>query len=276
MERRSLAGWSILNTRSREQASALTELLEQRGATVVTVPTLAFAPLIPREVLAGVVSRCSGGEWIVLTSATAVRMLTELLDERRFSELRKHPVAAIGDATARAARDRMLEVGFVGTTPRGSHFGRELVRVLEGKSAPRRALVLRAEQGSPAVVEPLRDAGFNVEDIALYRSEIPALEDQERKALREFFSHQGKKLMTVTSGECAKNLRELARREALPLDALKRVAVVTIGPETARAARGAGLQVARSGSQPSLEELVRLVVELAQDTKHPPAGPSGS
>jgi uroporphyrinogen III methyltransferase/synthase len=102
-----------------------------------------------------------------------------------------------------------------------------------------RVLFARAAEGREVIPEGLRKRGARVDVVAVYRNVPPPLSaEQFRKVLRG-----GADAITFTSGSTVQNFAALfPAGEAARL--LEGVAVGCIGPVTADAARGLGLEVA--------------------------------
>ncbi|HSN43969.1 MAG TPA: SAM-dependent methyltransferase, partial [Propionibacteriaceae bacterium] len=103
-ESKSLFGWRVLVPRTKDQAQSLNVRLRSYGAHAEEVPTIAVEP--PRspqqmdKALRGLVE--GRFDWVVFTSANAVRAVIEKFDEygldaRAFAGLR---IAAVGNTTA--------------------------------------------------------------------------------------------------------------------------------------------------------------------------------
>jgi hydroxymethylbilane synthase len=88
----------VLVPRAPQQADELALELRRRGAAPVAVPLLEFAPSSRPEELARACAAAAEYDWIVFTSANAVRASAPLL-----APLGRARVACIGAATARAA-----------------------------------------------------------------------------------------------------------------------------------------------------------------------------
>lgn len=179
----------------------------------------------------------AGGDWLVVTSATTVRVLAERLSGLP-SGVR---VAAVGDVTARAARALGWTVELV--PEEASAAG--LVAALPADA--RTVLHPRSDLAAPTLVDGLRARGIDVVDAVAYRTvgtgDEPVVLDTVPAAV------------LVTSGSVA---RETARRMT-PLDPRTRIAC--IGPGTASDARAAGLPVHVVARSRSAEALLDAVVE---------------
>ncbi|PYY39624.1 uroporphyrinogen-III synthase [Curtobacterium sp. MCPF17_046] len=179
----------------------------------------------------------AGDDWLVVTSATTVRVLAERLPGLPAGVR----VAAVGEPTARAARAVGWTVDFVPA----DHSAAGLVRALPADA--RLVLHPRSDLAAPTLVDGLRARGIDVSEVVAYRTvgtgDAPIPGDPAPD------------VVLVTSGSIA---REVARR-LTPLDPRTRIAC--IGPGTADEARAAGLPVDVVAAERSAEALLDAVVE---------------
>ncbi|PYY36553.1 uroporphyrinogen-III synthase [Curtobacterium sp. MCBD17_030] len=179
----------------------------------------------------------AGDDWLVVTSATTVRVLAERLPGLP-SGVR---VAAVGEATARVARSAGWTVDLVPA----DHSAAGLVRALPADA--RLVLHPRSDLVAPTLVDGLRARGIDVSEVVAYRTvgtgdaPIPA--------------DPAPDVVLVTSGSVA---REVVRR-LTPLSPRTRIAC--IGPGTAAETRDAGLPVHVVAAERSAEALLDAVVE---------------
>src|SRR5438876_12057142 len=111
-ERRPLSGKRIVITRTRKQASALSNKLRALGAQVIELPTIRIEPPNDLRGFAELVQDAHIYDWIVFTSANGVEAFFEiffkLYDDAR--EIGGPRIAAIGPATAQRVKDFHLHV----------------------------------------------------------------------------------------------------------------------------------------------------------------------
>ena len=105
----------MLVTRAAHQAGKLSEALRELGAEPVEVPVLEILPPRSFEALDAALRQFDQYHWLILTSTNSVRVFAERaaalgIASGSFSAIK---VAAVGDATAAAARNAGLQVGFV-------------------------------------------------------------------------------------------------------------------------------------------------------------------
>src|SRR6516164_5721069 len=110
-----LAGRRILVTRAAHQAGKLSEGLRAKGAEPVEVPVLEIGPPNSFEALDHALRRLENYDWLILTSANAVRAMVERAAALGlvFSESNSLKVAAVGVATAAEARNAGFSVAVV-------------------------------------------------------------------------------------------------------------------------------------------------------------------
>ena len=249
--RRPLAGWRVLVTRTRRQASTLAEALTAEGAQPVLLPAIEIArradPAAVRDAIEGL--RAREYAWVAFTSANAVEAWFDLVreageDARLFAGA---CLSAVGAATERALEARGLSADLVPTRGSGAGLADALIEIgVEGA----RVLVPRAERADPALVERLRAAGATVDEVTLYLAAPPAAPPPE---VLDAIRAGEIDAVTFTSSSTVRNLATLLGGD---LDALRGVVVACIGPQTAEVAIEAGLPPQVVSEQPSVDALV--------------------
>ena len=260
---RSAVGRRVLVTRAAAQADSLVERLRALNIHVVRLPTIEIRPL-DGEPIDQAIRRIADGRYdiVALTSVNGVVQLWNAmrrngLDARALANIR---VAAIGSETARALAERGINADVVPTEFTSAALAEMLTQEdLRGK----RALLARAAQAGRMLSDSLRDAGADVDDVALYDIATPPA---DRDALAEL--QQGVDVVTLTSPSTARGLVELAG-DLVDLDSLH---TVCIGPVTAEAARQLGFRVVASAETHTIEGLVQAVGRYIASLG-PPADP---
>src|SRR5581483_3855886 len=177
-----LFGKTVLVTRTREQASALSALLRRAGARAVELPALELAPLPDEDGRAAAHALGLGEyDWCVFTSANAVAFFWRCVeavgwDARAF----KCQIAAIGRATAAALRERSLVADVVASESTSEGLLRAIEEWAAGAGARSlpverwRFLYPRAAGGRDVLAHGLRDQGASVDEVVLYEARVPA------------------------------------------------------------------------------------------------------
>ncbi len=260
-ERRPLFGRRVLVPRAAGQQGTLAIELQRRGAEPVRVALLEFRE--PEDVRGLEEATANAGryDWIVFTSANAVRFCQPYLGSA--ATLGDARVACIGQATAAAAARAGLPVHVV--PPERSLPG-ELAAAMQARSPLRDASVLfpqasRAREELPRILEA---AGAKVDAVEAYRTALPEAAAREvGAALRE-----GLEAVTLTSPSTADHF--FACLEAEELAPLARELVFAcIGPSTAAALERHGVVphavAERQTSEALAEALEAVFAESGRD-----------
>lgn len=246
-----LVGRRILVTRAAGQAGKLSEGLRSLGATPVEVPVLEILPPASYEPLDAALRRLAIYDWFILTSANTVRVVAERVASAGLVPSDKTPkVAAIGSATAQAARD----AGFaIALTPREA-VAESLVESLAVQVAGKRVLLARAAVARDVLPDALRAAGAEVDVVDAYQNAIPASAPEQLKAALE----QGIDAATFTSSSSATHLRDVANQAGLAFP-FAEVAAISIGPVTSATLRTLGWEPAAEANFHDIAGLIEIV-----------------
>jgi uroporphyrinogen-III synthase len=172
--RKTLAGARVAVTRPQDGPDALVLELELRGAVAVALPLLQIAPVEDERALQAAARSLRQYDWVVFTSANAVRYLAAALRAVRApAGTRPARVAAVGDATAAAVVE--LLGWSVDAVP--AHFAGDAVTGAMAAAGPLRdARVLwpRALGARAALPRGLAGAGALLDAPPAYRTvELP-------------------------------------------------------------------------------------------------------
>ena len=223
-ERLPLFGRRVLVARALGQGGELALELRRRAAQPVAVPLLELVPAADPAALEAVLARASSYDWIVYTSANAVRFATPA-----GGAAARTRVACIGEATARAARAAGLRVDLV---PAGESTPERLGEALAatGELAGRRVLFPRAERARETLIRALEARGARVDAVEAYRTRVP--EGAGARLSAELA--RGLDAVALTSPSTVAHLFALLSREEQ--EALcARAVFACIGPTTADA-----------------------------------------
>jgi uroporphyrinogen-III synthase/uroporphyrinogen III methyltransferase/synthase len=251
-----LAGRRVLVTRAAHQAGKLSEGLRARGAEPVEVAVLEIRPPASFDALDAALHQFGNYDWLILSSSNAVRALVEraaalgIAPGSEFSPPEGLQVAAVGEATAQAARRAGFKIAFVPE----AYVAESLAEGLLARVAGERVLVLRAAVARDVIPAALRAAGAEVEVVEAYRNLLPeAAPELLRRALAE-----GLEAATFTSSSSATHLAEAARVAgvAWPLAGLP---AVSIGPITSQSLREVGWEPAAEANPSDIPGLIAAV-----------------
>jgi len=249
-ENRALSGKRIVVTRTRKQASALSNKLRALGAQVVELPTIRIEPPTNLREFAKLVQDAHIYDWIVFTSANGVEaffeMFFKLYDDAR--EIGAARIAAIGPATAQRVKDFHLHVDL-----QPEEFVAEAVVKEFGKQGGienLRILVVRAEKARDVLPKELSALGAIVDEAFAYRT---VAETRDTGARRQLLDEEGADLITFTSSSTVENFL------ALGLPWPKGMQVASIGPITSKTARDHGLKVDIEARRHDIDGLVEAI-----------------
>jgi uroporphyrinogen III methyltransferase/synthase len=237
-EKRPLYGKTAVVTRTREQASALVELLSAAGARCLEVPTLEIIPPDDLGPWDRALERLSGYAWVIFTSANGVaaffqRLFDKGLDGRALGGAK---LAAIGPATAQALRER----GLVADVVPARFQAEDLAAALLPQIAPgSRVLLARAQVAREVLPEILAQAGVQVDVAPVYQARQPAGIPAEALP----FIDSGRiDLLTFASSATVHNFAALVGREKFQ-ELAQTAKVAAIGPITAATLQEYGITV---------------------------------
>jgi uroporphyrinogen III methyltransferase/synthase len=237
-EKKPLFGQTIVVTRTRQQASELTNRLEELGAGVIEAPTIEIAAPTDSTAINTALARLHEYDWIIFTSVNGVaetkRKLMQFgLDARVFN---KAKIAVIGDATEDAVRGQLcLKVELCPPSFVAEALADALIE--RGEVNGRKFLLLRADIARPILRERLDQAGAaQVHDIAIYETH-PAKELPPH--LIDALEAKQVTWVTFTSSSTARNFVQLLGPDYR--SKLANVKLASIGPITTATMKELGL-----------------------------------
>jgi uroporphyrinogen III methyltransferase/synthase len=247
-----LTGKTIIVTRSRNQATELTERLEQEGAKVHEIPAIEIVER-PDGIaeLQDELQRLSDYSWLLLTSVNSVIILDRVLrnsglDWRIFEPLK---IGCIGTATAAKVKELGGRVHVVPAQFQAESFSREL---LKSDLKEKEILLPRAEGSRPVLPDQLTEAGAIVKEIHIYKAELPP---QSKEELQKVLTTERVDFLTFTSSSTVRNFIELAgdlHWQSIP--------VACIGPITAETLREYGVEPTVEAKEFTIPGLVEALI----------------
>jgi len=238
-----LAAKRIVVTRAPEQAHELVHALVAMGAEVLLLPTVGFAPAENNDSLDAALRSLDDFDAVLLTSQNAVRFVIArwhaLGMGAELGASRKQFVAAVGAATAEAAKREGLRVDYTAKNQTGEALVQELLEELRGSLARSNVLLPRSDRADKRLPKTLEAAGARVTEVVAYRTLAPEALDP---AILESVRRAEVDAIVFASPSSFHNLCDSI--DAGELAALStRVQFAAIGPTTAQALRQAGARV---------------------------------
>lgn len=252
-EKRPLLGKRILVTRTREQASILSEKLTDLGAQAIEIPTIKIIPLPQDRQIKDALEKKY--DWIIFSSQNGVKEFSGFLqrnnrDSRIFVGAK---ICAIGSETKKALKNIGLNADYVPAEFRGEaileHFSRMDLK-------QKKFLILRAKQARDILPQGLKKLGAAVKIIDLYDT---CLEKASAPKLRECLK-QGVDSVTFASSSTVKNFVALLGKDYRRL--LKGVGIISIGPVTSATIREYGLKVTKEAKVYTIDRLIEAILKI--------------
>ena len=252
-EKRPLFGQRIVVTRTREQASQLSNQLTERGAQVLEIPTIKIT--VPEERIALVEAMAGIGsyDWLVFTSPNGVTSFFDYFfkandDIRALGICR---IAAVGPATEAKLKELHLRVDAMPE----EYVAKKVAEAISKKDNVEnlRVLILRAEVASPELPKQLEELGAIVDDVACYRT-VPETEDVNGAAAK--LVEEGADWVTFTSSSTVENFHARFNLPGLKKK-FPELKLLSIGPETSKAIAALGLKPDVEAKPHSIDGMVK-------------------
>lgn len=256
-ESKPLFGKRIVVTRTREQASRLAEILKQKGAQVIEIPTIEIVPIKKNTALKRSLSSIGRYDWVVFTSVNGVKHFLDGLREngKDIRILHGKKLAAIGPATAKALEDLGLIVDLVPDEYRAEGLISKLgKRAVKGKSF----LIPRAEEAREILPEAIKEAGGKVKVVPVYRAVKPK---DGAKRLKNLVENGNIDMVTFASSSTVANFIGMLGKKNLP-KFVKGVKVACIGPITAKTAEEKGLKIDVMPKKYTIPEMAQAILSF--------------
>ena len=248
-DQRPLFGRTILVTRPSDQAEALAGPLRDLGANVLLQPLIEISPPSDWSLVDDTLDRLHSFATLVFCSQNGVqffldRLLARGRDLRSLANVR---LAVVGRQTASALGGYHLRADIV-----PPNFESEsLAATLANETERGKVLIVRASRGRETLPESLRQAGFEVEQVAAYdHTDVdladPAILDAARSSQIDW--------ITVTSSATARNLVKLFGTS------VGTAKLASLSPLTSATLRELGLQVNAEADPYTVEAMIESIV----------------
>ena len=255
---RPLFGRRIVVTRSREQASDLVDMLEDRGAEVIQAPTIRIAPPEDMEALDRACADAGVYDWIVFTSANAVdHFMSRVLGNGDIRDLKGVRLCAIGPSTAQRVSRHGVRVDLIPEESRSEV-------VIEALSAAgaikgKRFLLPRSDIAREVLADQLRDAGAEVSEVVAYRTLVGGADRDGDQDVYRMLLDRRIDAVTFTSASTVRNFAKIYGEDQAA-DLLSATVVASIGPVTAEAAQQLGIATTVMPERYTVPDLVDALV----------------
>ncbi len=248
-------GLQVLVARSEEGNRELARKLTGIGVRSMTLNTLSFQEPMDWSSVDLQLRNLHSFDWLIFTSATGVTFFAKRLRELgvRFPGGGRPRIAAVGEKTAERLREEGIGVNFVPGKFLTSALASELPF---GKG--RRVLLLRADIANKQLVVILRQRGFEVTDLAVYRTRV------SRRPSKGAERFRGADVVVFASPSEVEGF--IAKvPESIANTVRARAVAACIGAVTADAARRAGFGNIITPSKQTIDSLLHEIRRLAKD-----------
>jgi len=262
-----LAGKRIVITRAALQSEELARELSARGAIPVMLPLVSFAEPDDFVPLDRAIAGMQQFDWLVLTSAQAVRAVVqraEDLGQPLLAVGSRLQVACVGPVTAESARKANLPVAYVAVTHNGVALANELGSKLQGA----KVMLPRSDRADPDLPEALQRYGAQVTEVIAYRTLRPGETDQG--GLKKIAGGQADAVLFF-SPSAVQHFAELFGSKQLG-QIQDKLAVTAVGPVTANALHKAGVERALVAADTTTASVVDALEKHFAAAKAAPAG----
>lgn len=272
-----LAGQRILITRTREQASVLSERLRALGAMPIEFPTIRIVPPVDWTQLDAALRRLyepTGADysWLILTSVNGVHSCFERLRVLGYdpAALRGVRIASIGPATAAAVASYGLTADLVPDEYRAESVLQALIEDAQQRHTPlvgQRMLLARAAEARKVLVDGLQQVGVLVDEVAAYYTLPVERDDEQGQRILRLLQERQLAILTFTSSSTVRNFMAWLRScegaaSVSLLDLVKQhTQLASIGPITSQTARELGLRVDIEAREFTIDGLVDAIIQ---------------
>lgn len=255
-ENKPLFGKRILVTRSREQASALSEEIEALGGEPLEFPTIGVADPEDYGPLDRAIEELGKYNWVVFTSVNGVKFFFKRLQfhNKDIRQLYQARLCAIGPKT----REALVNYGLLADFIPEEYRAEEIVKGLRGKVMPGDSVLLpRADIARRVLPEALNKMGADVAEATAYRT---VMGSGDSRLILKMIEEKQIDLVTFTSSSTVRNFVKMLDTPDLKR-LLEGIAIACIGPITADTVREMGFTVNVVARDYTIKGLLEAILE---------------
>ncbi len=195
-------------------------------------------------------TKLSDYDWIIFTSQNGVKVFFDAMeklkkDARVFSSAK---IACIGPQTEATLNQFAIKADFVPTVFTSEQFGKQLISFTNLKD--KKILLLRSEIASNELVEILKQAEAQVEDISIYTA---VMQKSETAYLEEKIHNREIDWITFASPSAVQGFFDNINSEIINSSKIK---IASVGPVTSKELEQKGVKVNVTASEHTLEGLL--------------------
>lgn len=263
-EKKPLFGKRILVTRSRSQASLLSDLIDDLGGEAIEFPMIELR--FPTDetklsVMDAALHSLAQYDWVIFTSVNGVEYFFRRMKELQVDirSMHRASITAVGPETAEALRERGLTVQVIPDTYQAEGIWESLQSLI---STGQKVLLPRSDLARSFLPERLQEAGLHVDDVVVYETCI--MEEGTDELIAEL-EKQELDIITFTSSSTVRNLVQIIQRQQRDhVKLLQHASIACIGPVTAQTAEEFGLTVNYLAEESTIPALVKAILKEEQ------------
>lgn len=259
-KRLKLHGKTVLVTRPKAQASALTHLLQMHGASVLELPSIEILPPKSFTALNRAVKEIHKFDWIFFASTHSVHYFMETLKKsgRDARALAGVKIAAIGSATAEALYEAGIQADFVPAKYTSQSMIDEMKKKFPINGS--RFFLPRTDIAPPELLDFLKKAGARVTQAVAYRT-VKTGGAAIKKTLRDCLENKKIDAVTFTSSSTVKNFFDSLSEDLKARMKRRSVRMVSIGPVTTQTLKTYGFTPWRQAKEHTVRGLVESMIQ---------------
>lgn len=237
----------IVVTRSRSQSGSLLKKLSDIGLDIVSLPTIQIQTLDGNiKQLHESIETLDTYDWVIFTSVNGVEtFLKEITDTTVLDQVQ---IAAIGSGTKEALKVKGIKTDLVPV----NYLAEGLVDVFPEYQKGGKILFPRGEKGRNILPKTLRELGWQVDLIPIYRTTIPTNFDAFDNQVIQADS------IIFTSTSTVENFVKMYGNKNMPNN------IISIGPITSTTVYELGFQVALEADPHTIEGIVACLENYLQ------------
>ena len=245
-----LFGKNIVMTRDEPGNADFAEKIIERGGNPIPFSTFQIKSLTETTGFLRILTKLSEYDWIIFTSQNGVKVFFDAMeklnkDARVFSSAK---IACIGPQTEATLNQFAIKADFVPTVFTSEQFGKQLVSFSNMKD--KKVLLLRSEIASDELVEILKQANAEVEDISIYTA---VMQKNETAYLEEKIHNREIDWITFASPSAVHGFFENINTEIITSSKIR---IASVGPVTSKELERKGIKVNVTASEHTFEGLL--------------------
>ena len=256
-EAKPLFGKRVIVTRSRSQASVLSEKIDELGGEPFEFPSIDIVEPDDFTPLDNAIKDIQNFHWIIFTSTNGVEYFFNRMKKLRkdVRDLRGINICAIGPKT----EEEIEKYGLFCDLVPDEFVAEALIDEFKHYNIKGKNILLpRANIARKILPDTLQEWGANVYDVHAYKT---VLGNGDRQTLKKMLKQKQIQIATFTSSSTVRNFVTMLEEDNYQ-ELLENVQIACIGPITAQTARDLGLRVDVEAKVYTIEGLLNSILEV--------------